>query len=59
MLSCLLALGLALIQGGMKLAAQGGAAGNRGVLLAALGVILAGLDFAGIFKFIHPPSHDD
>lgn len=59
LLSCLLAFGLALLQGGTKLVAHDGETGFRGMLLAALGAIVAFVDLAGIWKFISQPRQDD
>ena len=57
--SCVLALGLAFLQGGLALSAQTGPAHDRGVLLAILGAILVYADLAGIARFIYGPSHDE
>jgi hypothetical protein len=59
LLSCVLALGLAFVQGGLALSAQTGAAHDRGVLLAVLGGILVYADLAGIARFIYGPSQDE
>ena len=59
LLSCVLALGLAFVQGGLALSAQTGPGHDRGVLLAVLGAILVYADLAGIARFIYGPSQDE
>jgi len=59
LLSCVLALALAFVQGGLALSAQTGAAHDRGVLLAVLGGIFVYANLAGIALFIYGPKQDE
>jgi len=52
LLSCGLAAGLALVQGGLALAS------GRGVIVVALGAIVVGCDVTGIARFLNPRGDD-
>ena len=52
LLSCVLALGLGCLQGGLGLASQGGPAVTRGIGFVLFGAVLTYFDIIGIIRFI-------